>query len=474
MTATGPKVVSIRAGLPFLDTLARGLLARADGDPLKLSETTVLLPTRRACRSLQEAFLRASGGRALLLPRLLPLGDLEGEELDFADAEETAALGERAAELPPPFPPLARQLHLARLIQAWRRSPALAEAPPPSEDQAVRLAAELARLLDQVETEGLDFAKLHELVPEDYSRHWQLTLSFLAILTERWPKVEAIEGKIGPALRRRLVLEAQAALWRSRPPKEPIVVAGSTGSLPATAGLIAVVAALPSGLIVLPGLDRTADEETWSAVVEEPHHPQHGLARLLARLGIGRDRVGDWPDGAEPEDPSRALRKAVVEQALKPAAVPFGWDGARDKSTRAAVAGAFGGVTRIDCASPGEEALTIALILRRALEHPECRAALVTPDRDLARRVAAELARWKVAVDDSAGKPLAETAPGSFLRLTAELAASRVAPLPLLAALKHPFAAGGEVPAKFRQQVRLLEIAALRGPRPAPGFPGLK
>jgi ATP-dependent helicase/nuclease subunit B len=164
----------------FVDALARGLLARAGGDPLALARHTLLLPTRRACRALQEAFLRASDGRALLLPRLMPLGDLDAEELILAGDESGAGLADDLA-LPPAMPPLRRQILLGRLIQRW----STIRGQTPSEDQAVRLAGELGRLLDQVETEGLSFDRLAELVPEDYAEHWQTTLRFLAILTER-------------------------------------------------------------------------------------------------------------------------------------------------------------------------------------------------------------------------------------------------------------------------------------------------
>ena len=49
-------------------------------------------------------------------------------------------------------------------------------------------------------------------------------------------------------------------------------------------------------------------------------------------------------------------------------------------------------------------------------------AALVTPDRALARRVLAALERWNVAVDDSGGDALADTPAGVFARLAAEAA----------------------------------------------------
>ncbi len=164
----------------------------------------------------------------------------------------------------------------------------------------------------------------------------------------------------------------------------------------------------------------------------------------------------------------REARLRLVAQALRPAAMTDAW---RDLAPEPA--DALGGLTRYDCASPQDEAVTIALLLRRALETPAATAALVTPDRELARRVAAELRRWGIAIDDSAGLPLNRTPPGAFLRLVLDLADSALAPVALLAALKHPLAAGGLAPAVFRDYARRLE-AAIRGPRPAPGFAGLR
>ena len=80
---------------------------------------------------------------------------------------------------------------------------------------------------------------------------------------------------------------------------------------------------------------------------------------------------------------------------------------------------AIDGLLRLAPADQQEEAAAIALVLRQALETPGARAALVTPDRDLAGRVATELARYGVVADDSAGEPLAATPPAVFLRLLA-------------------------------------------------------
>ncbi len=462
-----PCLYNIPAGTSFADALAGGLLSRWSEDLLGLSRVTLLLPTRRACRTLQEAFLRASAGRPLLLPRLMPLGDLDAEELALRD-EEIALGGCGVLEIPPALPPLQRQLLLTQLIL---KRGAADGGPAPSEDQAVALAAELARLIDQVENEGRAFDGLADLVPADYAAHWQETLEFLKIVTEHWPAIQAERGTIGAAERRRRLTLAQAEAWRSSPPEDPVIVAGSTGSIPATAELISVVARLPQGMVVLPGLDQESDDAVWREIAEDPAHPQFGLAELLRRLDVDRAAVVPWPDsGAPRSDPARM---AFLSMALRPAAATTAWPDFANAVDGSELAAALAGLARIDCPGPGEEALAIALLLRQALEVPERTAALVTPDRGLARRVAAELARWDIAVDDSAGQPLAMTPPGAFLRLSADAAATELAPVPLLALLKHPLAAGGQSPGAFRRDLRAFERAILHGPRPAPGLAGL-
>lgn len=454
------RVFTIAPRLPFADTLAAGLLERCDADPMALAATTILLPTRRASRTLREAFLRRSGGAPLLLPRMLTVSDLDEDEAlfsGFAADVETA--------IPPEIPPLRRLLLLTRLVMKFPAGDR-----PQTPEQAARLAGELARLIDQVQTEGLGFARLHELVPADYAAHWQITLDFLRIVTEYWPAILAEEGCIDPADRRNRLLRAQAAAWRAHPPVHPIIAAGITGSVPAAAELLAAVAELPQGTVVLPGLDRHLDVESWESL--EPSHPQHALKTLLQRLDVSRETVADWPvsdDRAGPEDRAHPARERLISEALRPAATTHRW-----RTLEPLDAWALNHVERIDCPSPREEGLAIALMMRQALETEEFTCALVTPDRDLARRVASELERWGIAVDDSAGRPLAVTPPGAFLRLTAEMVASGFAPVPTLAALKHPLANAGLDPAKFRDGVRRLEIAVMRGVRPGPGLSGLR
>ena len=442
-TPLAANVYTIAGGKGFVDTLARGILRRHDS--AAIADMQILLPTRRACRALGEAFLRVTEGAPMLLPSMSPIGEIDEDE--FLAAEFPSV---EAADLPPAISPLRRGLLLAQMVMARGDTPGPAH--------AARLAGGLARLLDETQTARVAFSGLENIAPDRFAEHWQQTLSFLRIVTEHWPSILQEQGCTDHADRRNRLIEAQIAKWNDRPPEAPVIAAGSTGSLPATADLLVCVAAMKNGAVVLPGLDRSLDRESLQAL--EHSHPQFGMARLLNRMGVGVADVSDW------EDPGPLDRFDLVNYALRPAATAAGFT-LPDGASRS-----FAEVRLIECPGPQQEALVIALLLREAVETPGKTAALVTPDRRLARRVAAELHRWNIDIDDSGGTPLAEAKPGIFLRLVAGVIDA--GPVPLLALLKHPLAAGGRNPGEFRRLVRRLERAAIRGRQMQPGFAGLR
>jgi len=257
----------------------------------------------------------------------------------------------------------------------------------------------------------------------------------------------------------------QAEVWRAKPPGGFVIAAGSTGSIPATADLLAVVAGLPQGLVILPGLDKSMSETDWQALDET--HPQFGMKRLLEHLSRDRRSVSDWPESAG-SSPRDVARSQLVREVMRPAATAEEWRRIEGLNSTAVA-----GLERAEAATEREEAEIIALRLRETLQSPGRTAMLVTPDRSLARRVAAALGRWDIAIDDSAGRPLAEMPVGTFLRLMAEAAVDKAAPLAFLSLLKHPLAANGSAPEAFRDRARQLELLVLRGPRPASGLDSL-
>ncbi len=256
----------------FADELAHGVLAGYRDDPLALADALILVPTRRSVRSLREAFLRASDGKPTLLPRLVPLGDLD--DGDWAEVLNDGS----SLDLPPAIDGAEREALLTRLVAAFTDDDGQPIAQ--STSQALGLARELAGLLDELAIDGVPFDRLDGLVEGNFARHWQHTLKFLAIVGKAWPAVLDERGQIDALDRRTRSIRAQAARWRADPPAGPVIAAGSTGSQPATRELLAVVAGLPQGAVVLPGLDRDMDDESWAKL--DPSHPQFGLRELLA------------------------------------------------------------------------------------------------------------------------------------------------------------------------------------------------
>jgi ATP-dependent helicase/nuclease subunit B len=433
--------------IPFLDAVAQAWLARSD-DPLEVSRGLILLPTRRAARSLVEAFLRQSDGRPLLLPRITAFGALDEAPLALSGA----------LDLPPAIEPMQRLAALTRLILAMHGSAGA----PRTADRAWLLAAELASLMDEAERAEIDLAtRLPDAADPAYAAHWAETLRFLQIVTHAWPAYLSESGLMNPAARQVALLDAQTAAWQAQPPPHRVLIAGTTAGIPAVARLLRVVSGLPDGEVVLPALDTSMTDEAWQAIDES--HPQAGLARLLADLDAARDDVRPWPANVASFVPPD--RFVTLSTALLPARA-LAWDQPPPF--------ALAGLERLTPADQQEEAAAIAIVLREALETPNTRAALMTPDRDLAGRVAAELRRFGVVADDSAGEPLAETPPAVFLRLLMRAVAEELAPVPLLALLKHPLAAAGLSPAICRAEARAMELAGMRGPRPGPGITGLR
>ncbi|WOF72497.1 double-strand break repair protein AddB [Parvibaculaceae bacterium PLY_AMNH_Bact1] len=466
---SSPTLFTIPPGVPFLDALANALVRDPtlgcvlSEEPEALADLTILLPTRRAVRSLTEAFLRAGDGKAILLPHIRPLGDVDEEEL-LLTADPTEGVP-GSLDLPPAVDGMDRQLWLARLILAWGRGSPFG---PKNAGQATSLAAELAHLIDSAETEGIDLSKVRNLVPDRFAEHWQHTLSFLEIALDYWPQELAERGLIDPAKRRNLAIRAETEAWASNPPAHPVIAAGSTGSIPATAELLKTVALLPKGAVILPGLDQALDARGWQAI--GPSHPQYGMKQLLVGVGADRAQVQTWPH-ARPSSVAED-RAAFLSEALRPAETTDAWSGGETRTFDQAAATT--GLTLIEAPTPREEAAAIACALREILEVPAHTGVLVTPDRSLARRVAQELGRWDIPIDDSAGTPLTGTTPFGLLRLLAVTVSEGLAPVSLLDVLKHPLTSLGLSSVECSQRTRELERALLRGPRPGQDIAGLR
>lgn len=471
-----PKLYSIAAHRGFADALVAGLVPRYREPGFGLARLTLLVPSTRARRTITEAFIRhfgAAGERGLLLPRMAVVGDLD---LDEALGPLLDPLG--ASEIPRAIDPMRRWLALARLLKEELGDKA------PNGATLLRLARETARTMDRLLAE--------EIAPDDLMEprvldlvgnladHWQRSLTTFARIQQRWRFQLEEWDAVDTATRRNLLFRHAARRWKAEPPARPIVAAGVTSAAPALADLLRVVSELPQGAVILPDLDLAMDDAVWeelgrAGAVPEPgaepfargdavSHPQYHLKLLLNRMGVARGEVQSWHRRGEAVAPPE--RSHAISALFLPPEASRRWiDLPADKRRLA-------GVRVMQCATPEEEAQAVALLVREALEVPEKRVAVVTPDRPLTRRLVDHLGRWGIAADDTAGRPLSQTAAGRLLLLAAEVCASGAAPVALTSLLMHPLANGGLDRRDWLAQLRVLELA-LRGPRPKEGLAAL-
>ena len=428
-----PRVFACPPGADFPTELAAGLDARlAPLPPEARARVTLIVNSGRMRRALRA---RLAGGAPALLPRIRLI------------TEPLALPG--AAALAPPMPPLRRRLELAQLVDRLLNS-----APDLAPRAALYdLSDSLARLFAEMQAEGVSIAALRALDVSNHSAHWQRTLAFID-LAERVLRADSpdIEGRL------RAQAEALVAHWADAPPPDPILIAGSTGSRGTTALLMQAVARLPQGAVILPGFDFDMPPHAWDAVADAEgaeDHPQYRFLALMQALGRAPDAPQPWTATAAPAP----ARNRLVSLALRPAPITDQWmqEGAGLGDLRAATAR----LSLLEAASPRDEATAIALRLAQAARDGQ-RAALITPDRDLTRRVTAALDAWRITPDDSAGRPLALSAPGRFLRQVAALMAQRLDAQGLLALLKHPLCHVGDGRGAHLLHTRDLELRLRR------------
>src|SRR5260221_11692870 len=396
------RVFSVPVSVPFLRTviaalvdgrLVEGFAARAH--PASLAEATPFLPTRGAGRMAREIFLDELRGDAVVLPRIVALGDIDEDELAFS--EETEQLGGVAPlEIPPKLAELERRLTLAKLVAAWAKSPVSAPLVVGGPASTLALATDLARLMDDMVTRGVGWEALDGLVPDQLDKYWQHSLEFLGIARQAWPAHLEEIGKIEPAARRDRLIAAEAKPLTPHP-DVPAIAAGSTGSMPATAKFLHAVRALPNGAVVLPGLDTDLDDEAGQLIggvkgaqgkfTQPPasNHPQFAMHALLHRLGIRRGDVEIL------SAPAAHGRDVLVSEAMRPSNATAEWHRRLAQPDIAAkISRGMTNLAIIEAANPEIEGLAIAVAMREA-RHLDKTAALVTPDRALARRVIAAL-----------------------------------------------------------------------------------
>lgn len=403
-------IYSIPFSLPFLGTVSEYLLNQNSHFPL--SEWTIYLPTRRACSVLENALFEKSDKKSLILPRLVPLGEVNPEELSLLSPEGAAEV----ALLPPVISAARRRILLASLIEKFQYADHFMPF-----DQALRWSDNLMNLLDEMRTHGIDLKALKEGIPfTGPGEHWERVQKFLNLISDYWDRILEEEKCIEGVTWQKRLMEVQADILENKKPSLPIMVAGSLGTIPSTLRLIEVISRLPHGVIILPGFQRGLKKEALS-----PRHAQFFLYRLLSKLEISEEEVRDW--NVE-EERSGSL---FLEKIFDPLSLT--------QQNRSFLS--ISNIEYIEASNQGEEARLIGVAIRQALEEGKKKILCISGDQNLLSRISAELEFWNLSILPQQTQSLLETPLGTFLHLAA-LWVSAPFPATVIAAIfKHPFSA---------------------------------
>lgn len=456
---TRAKVQTVPVGTDLSAALSDWLIEEYRGDRLGLADVTLFLPNNRAVSALTTAFVR-SAENGLVLPRMVAIGDLALDEKLGPLLDPLAQDGEAPL---PAVSDLERLLRLVSLIRQQRSDATAAE--------ALHLAKQLVQALDELEVEEKSIRDIdldHDNA--DLAAHWSTAYDSLKILSRQYQDWLIDQQAMAPAARRNALLYRLAERLKANPPAAPVIAAGITTAAPAIARLLAQVAKLPHGFVLLPHVDLSMPDADWDALgsmeskagekegekapPSQETHPQYHLKLLLHRMGIARGEITAF---GKPTPRGMQLSQGVQDIFCIPDKT-IEWQGLPPKRRT------FDHVRLIETEDSAEEARTIAVLVREAIEVPGRRIALVTPDREIALRVAAQLRRWDIEADDSAGAPLADEPAGVLFLTLSHMLASELSPIALLSAMKHPLVYSKEGRLDWLEQVRRLDLH-LRGPQ---------
>ena len=424
----------------FLKCLAIGILEECDFRNDKLAEVTILLPTKRAAKLIQDIFLENLQTSAILLPNIIPFQEIGEEEL----------INPRKTK--PSIPKISRRFLLTRLIlKQMETSQSI-----PKLEIANNLAKELEYFVDDIQTHSIKLDSIDKIVPENLASHWQNTLEFLNIIRFNWPKILDEQNLSDPIERRNKLFEQLSLKWSTKAPKGLIIAAGTTATIPATRELMKVIKNLPNGVLVLPGLDINLEERAWNCIDET--HPQFSLKEFLKYINHDRCDINSWP--YKEKTKSKMIREQFISETMRPKETTELWLQIKKQQQNIS-----NGISIIQAENNQNEAINVAVAMRHIEQKKNLSCALITHDKQLAKNVSYLLKNWDINIENSYGVSLSETKQGIFLQLVAEVSLNNFSSISLLSLLKHQLLGCGIEKIELIKNIHEIEINHIRGKR---------
>ena len=437
------KIFNIEANYNFLETLAHWILEQYGSDLIYLSNVTILLPSRRSCRKIKEILLKKSNKKALILPNIKAIGDI--------DFEEIALLQNSNIDLEPSSHLKYRSLLIDEIKKFNQQYNLFGKNLNAS--QANLIASDLEKFLDEIEREELNLDDLENITEHNLASHKQKILSFLRNFGSNWHNILIKNNIRSLSSYQKNITDANSDFIKCQLKKFPIIAAGSTGSFQATTRLLKNIFDLDYGIIFMFGLDNTISNENFEAIAE--NHPQFMFKKLLKNLNVARNEIENinYPKFKLRNEQSTEL----LSLALLPTEKTEQWSNITNLNKKS-----LEKINLIECKNQFDEAKIIALIMIKELGHKNDNIALVTNDANLAMLVKENLAKFNINIDNSQNENLANSEIANYIYAIAHLLSNDFKIANLLTILKHKITKVGFEDNFYLKNLKLFETEILR------------
>lgn len=414
---------------PFLPTLKKVIGDEVRTHPLSLASYTIYLPTRRAARQLRSLFL--CEGAASALPRIHAFDEIGVHKADRHNAPIKA--DEFSVLTPQRMDQILRALIFPIVSHHLGFNM--------SEAMGMKLVEEVRHFMEELQREGISLESAWENREPNFARETELGAKIFSVLQTHWSKILAEEKALPAMYFQELAWKDRLVEWHTKPPANPIIIAGFTGLTPLIREIMYMGSLLPKGRLVLVNFSTAYGHKVGE------NHPQYIMQRFLETYKISPTFVQDL--SRKPNEVDQAIHSFFLEPHI--ANLPSLKEGILPKISYAQTAHSL------------EEAELIAQKLRAVVEDPHKTAILVTPNRGLARKVRLQMKRWGIEIDDSAGSPYSQTPSGQFILLSAALLTNAsFSMVDLLALLKHPLCGKGFERATWQRLIQWVEKDIIR------------
>jgi ATP-dependent helicase/nuclease subunit B len=406
---------------PYLENIADFLLKNDKED---LSSYDIYLPSYKACRYLQEILLNKTSKKALILPKITTLYDVNfsietTEEQSRNNYQDVATIIEQ-------------EFVLTKIIQAYSRFNY-------SYTQALSLSKNLSGLFHELTLNDIVITKLTELYNGDYAEHWLNIQEFLLYAKHEWQQYLNQHNKIDCASQQLFILKEKINSFKANIAQK-VIIAGFKPETPHLQELYQVAASSNHIKGILPPICMELVESYWD---KAQHHANlQYLANLINYCGISLHDIKLLKPGSQ--------RIEAREKCL------FNLFFLAKPSIRLPVEG-IQSIQYIPTANQTEESALIAVIIKYLKDYdPRARVAVITQNIKLIDQISVFLKRFALEFERCGPKALYSFKASSYLLLLFKMVEAKFEASATLSFMKHPYF--------YSPEVFELEKKLFRGP----------